>query len=195
MCEICSKLAVNIPERRQWRSGVLIMKFKQISLRFHKFANTLVEAARSAIFTLIHISPVLGLYTPWKHLVSIAPCEGVQKFNLWKNLVTIKQKLVVSCPFPPGRHKTSFVYWAGVPWSQDFDSRQFFISGLTRDLSNRIWWCHFDNITETQETIIYWLDRWIVSKQPDIMSTYHYVQNQGKLRMQSRENGQKPQFG
>ena len=106
MCEICSKLAVNIPERRQWRSGVLIMKFKQISLRFHKFANTLVEAARSAIFTLIHISPVLGLYTPWKHLVSIAPCEGVQKFNLWKNLVTIKQKLVVSCPFPPGRHKT-----------------------------------------------------------------------------------------
>ena len=27
------------------------------------------------------------------------------------------------------------------------------------------------------------------------MSTYHYVQNQGKLMMQSRENGQKPQFG
>ena len=27
------------------------------------------------------------------------------------------------------------------------------------------------------------------------MSTYHYVQNQGKLIMQSRENGQKPQFG
>ena len=26
------------------------------------------------------------------------------------------------------------------------------------------------------------------------MPTYHYVQNQGKL-MQSRENGQKPQFG
>ena len=26
------------------------------------------------------------------------------------------------------------------------------------------------------------------------MSTYHYVQNQGKLMMQSRENGQKPQF-
>ena len=29
----------------------------------------------------------------------------------------------------------------------------------------------------------------------DIMSTYHYVQNQGKLMMRSRENGQKPQFG
>ena len=27
------------------------------------------------------------------------------------------------------------------------------------------------------------------------MPTHHYVQNQGKLRMQSRENGQKPQFG
>ena len=27
------------------------------------------------------------------------------------------------------------------------------------------------------------------------MTTYHYVENQGKLLMQSRENGQKPQFG
>ena len=27
------------------------------------------------------------------------------------------------------------------------------------------------------------------------MFTYHYVQNQGKLMMQSRENDQKPQFG
>ena len=27
------------------------------------------------------------------------------------------------------------------------------------------------------------------------MSTYHYVQNQGKLMMQSRENGQNFQFG
>ena len=27
------------------------------------------------------------------------------------------------------------------------------------------------------------------------MPTYHYVQNQGKLMMQSPENGQKPQFG
>ena len=27
------------------------------------------------------------------------------------------------------------------------------------------------------------------------MPTYHYVQNQGKLMMQSRENGQKPQSG
>ena len=27
------------------------------------------------------------------------------------------------------------------------------------------------------------------------MPTYHYVQNQGKLMMQSRENGQIPQFG
>ena len=27
------------------------------------------------------------------------------------------------------------------------------------------------------------------------MPTYHYVQNKGKLMMQSRENGQKPQFG
>ena len=42
---------------------------------------------------------------------------------------------------------------------------------------------------------IHWLDRRIVRKQLDIMPTYHYVQNQGKLMMQSRENGQKPQFG
>ena len=27
------------------------------------------------------------------------------------------------------------------------------------------------------------------------MPTYHYVQNQGKLMMQSQENGQKPEFG
>ena len=27
------------------------------------------------------------------------------------------------------------------------------------------------------------------------MPTYHYVEYQGKLIMQSRENGQKPQFG
>ena len=27
------------------------------------------------------------------------------------------------------------------------------------------------------------------------MPTYHYVQNQGKLMMQNREHGQKPQFG
>ena len=33
-------------------------------------------------------------------------------------------------------------------------------------------------------------------KQLDIMPTYHYMQNQRKLlMMQSRENGQKPQFG
>ena len=46
-----------------------------------------------------------------------------------------------------------------------------------------------------KETRIHWLDRRIVRKQPDIMPTYHYVQNQGKLMMQSQENGQKPQFG
>ena len=27
------------------------------------------------------------------------------------------------------------------------------------------------------------------------MATYHHVQNQGKVMMQSRENGQKPRFG
>ena len=39
------------------------------------------------------------------------------------------------------------------------------------------------------------LDRQTVRKQLDIMPTYHYVKNQGKLIMQSGENGQKPQFG
>ena len=38
------------------------------------------------------------------------------------------------------------------------------------------------------------MDRRIVKKQQDIMPTYHYVQNQGKLTIQSRENDQKPQF-
>ena len=37
--------------------------------------------------------------------------------------------------------------------------------------------------------------RRFVRKQLDIMPTYHYVQNQGNVLMQSRENGQKPQFG
>ena len=34
----------------------------------------------------------------------------------------------------------------------------------------------------------------IVRKQLNIMPTYHYVQSQGKLMMQTRENGQKLQF-
>ena len=42
---------------------------------------------------------------------------------------------------------------------------------------------------------IHWLDRQIVRKQLDIMPANHYVQNQGKLMIQSRENGQKPQSG
>ena len=32
-------------------------------------------------------------------------------------------------------------------------------------------------------------------KKLNIMPTYHFVQNQGKLMMQSRGNAQKPQFG
>ena len=40
-----------------------------------------------------------------------------------------------------------------------------------------------------------YFDRQLVRKQLGIMPTYHYVQNQGKLMMQSRENDQKPQFG
>ena len=46
----------------------------------------------------------------------------------------------------------------------------------------------------TKQTRIHWLDRWIVRKELDIIPTYHYLQNQGKLMMQSQENGQKPQF-
>ena len=44
------------------------------------------------------------------------------------------------------------------------------------------------------KTGIHWLDRRIVRKQLGIIPTYHYVQSQGKLMMQSRENGQKAQF-
>ena len=36
-----------------------------------------------------------------------------------------------------------------------------------------------------------YFDRQLVRKQLGIMPTYHYVQNQGKLMMRSRENGQK----
>ena len=46
-----------------------------------------------------------------------------------------------------------------------------------------------------QRKRIHSLDQRIVRKQLDIMPTYNYVQNQRKLMMQSRENGQKPQFG
>ena len=39
------------------------------------------------------------------------------------------------------------------------------------------------------------MDQRIVRKKLDIMPTYHYVQNQGKLMMQSWGNGPKAQFG
>ena len=42
---------------------------------------------------------------------------------------------------------------------------------------------------------IHRLDQQIVKKQLDIMPTYHYVQNQGKLMTQRQKNSQKPQFG
>ena len=45
------------------------------------------------------------------------------------------------------------------------------------------------------KTRMHWLDRRIVRKQLDILPAYHYVQNQGKQKRQSQENGQKPQFG
>ena len=55
---------------------------------------------------------------------------------------------------------------------------------------------HCDNFGYINNiTRIHWLDRRIVRKQVDFMPTYHYVQNQRKLIIQSRENGQKPQFG
>ena len=40
-----------------------------------------------------------------------------------------------------------------------------------------------------------WLDQQIVRKQQEIMLTYHYVQNKGKLMMESQENNQISQFG
>ena len=57
------------------------------------------------------------------------------------------------------------------------------------------WIIQKHDIQTQKKTRIHWLDRRIVRKQLDIMPTNHYVQNQGKLMMQSRENGQKPQFG
>ena len=41
MCEICSKLIIKTPERRQWcRSGVFIVNFKQISRIVLVLSNT-----------------------------------------------------------------------------------------------------------------------------------------------------------
>ena len=44
-------------------------------------------------------------------------------------------------------------------------------------------------------TRIHWLDQRIVRKQLDIMPTCHYLENQGKLMMQSRENGKNLNLG
>ena len=55
--------------------------------------------------------------------------------------------------------------------------------------------CPWSRFLLSHKTRIHLLERRIVRKQLDIRPTYHYVQNQGKLMMQSRENGQKPQFG
>ena len=56
---------------------------------------------------------------------------------------------------------------------------------------------HFDETffeRDLKITRIHWLDRRIVRKQLNIMPIYRYVQNQGKLVTQSRENGKKLQF-
>ena len=58
--------------------------------------------------------------------------------------------------------------------------------------------CQLDKFfknNNNKNTRIHWLDWWIVRKQLGIMPTYHYWQNQGKLIMESWENGQKAQFG
>ena len=43
-----------------------------------------------------------------------------------------------------------------------------------------------DQAKVNDETRINWLDWRILRKQLDTMSAYHYVQNQGKLMMQSQ---------
>ena len=50
-------------------------------------------------------------------------------------------------------------------------------------------------IAKIEQEYIDWTGELFSRKQLDIMSIDHYVQNQGKLMMQSRENGQKPQSG
>ena len=53
----------------------------------------------------------------------------------------------------------------------------------------------YDRKIQFKAARIHWLDKRIVIKQLDIMPTYLCVQNQGKLIIQCRENGHKPQFG
>ena len=64
----------------------------------------------------------------------------------------------------------------------------FFKIGALKDFRiNKNW--QYSELTRMRR-----LDRWIERKQLDIMSTYHYVQNQRKLVMQSQDNGQKSQY-
>ena len=50
-------------------------------------------------------------------------------------------------------------------------------------------------IAKIAQEYINWTGKLFSRKQLGIMYIDHYVQNQGKLMMQSRENGQKPQSG
>ena len=66
-------------------------------------------------------------------------------------------------------------------------------------LINIFLWCKkkYENLKSSsyyKTRRVHWLDRRILRKQLDIKPAYNYVQNQRKLMMQSRENGQKPQF-
>ena len=72
----------------------------------------------------------------------------------------------------------SLDHWAQAPWAT-FEPKL----KKWKKKKNALW------------TRIHWLDQRIVRKQLDIMPTYHYVQNQEKLMIQSRENGQKPHLG
>ena len=66
-CEICSKLTIKTPERRQWRSGVFIVNFEYIWTYFTPFSRVSIVDFKQVTYTkLILIKfPKKLENTPW----------------------------------------------------------------------------------------------------------------------------------
>ena len=89
--EICSKLTVRTPERREWRClGVFIVNFEHISHLVLVFLlltlNMWMSAGKrilyfSSPFSVANIRPIYHFYTPWKGQKT----KGFLKFSgAWK---------------------------------------------------------------------------------------------------------------
>ena len=75
-CEICSKLTIKTPERRQWRSGVFIVNFEHIShlvlvfllLTLSRFIPTGMKCVNSfqANFAFLYTLTPKNFHEVWK---------------------------------------------------------------------------------------------------------------------------------